>query len=317
MLRQEGCHLGDAWYFVKDGLCHCYYLVCPQAVPRHTAWDIAHATSTDLINWEQHGKVVTRGAEGTWDHSCISTGSVVEHQGAYWMAYTGPWNGKYTQIGVAVSNDLYHWEKLPENPVLSPAEDKFSLCGRGLRTFCHWRDPKLYSSGGKVYALVCATSKTAQGDACGAVAVCSTENLRHWEVPQELAIEAVCQELECPQIARIDDAYVLLFSCYRDLFSAQMQQRYGAQLRQTSYYMVAQEPLGPYRFVPDFQLLPAGEAVGDANQQYANQLVQMNSRWYLLGTVWSEQGDYIADGRTVRFSDGRLVLSGGQPGAAG
>lgn len=58
MLKMPGYHIGDSWYYVEGSCCHCFYLCCPDTQPRHTCWDIAHATSTDLRTWTLHGIVL-------------------------------------------------------------------------------------------------------------------------------------------------------------------------------------------------------------------------------------------------------------------
>lgn len=69
MLQLPGHHLGDCWCFVEDELCHLFFLVCATGVPRHVAWDIGHATSTDLVGWDYHGVVLRRGADDAWTAS--------------------------------------------------------------------------------------------------------------------------------------------------------------------------------------------------------------------------------------------------------
>lgn len=311
MLRHNGNHIGDSWYFVKDGVCHCFYLTCPETVERHMAWDIAHAVSRDLTHWEKQGIALRKGGEDSWDCRCLSTGSVIEFQGKYWMAYTGQWNSSLGKIGLAVSNDLFHWEKAAYNPILTPEGSIFSVRGRGLRKFSHWRDPKLLRRGDEVFGLICATSKTAPGDACGAVAVCRSKDMVQWDIAGELEIEPVCQELECPQIYKIEGRYFLIFSCFYDLFSEKMKRKYGGRLRQTSYYMTADSFWGPYRFIPDFDILPSTCEDDCQNAQYANQLIPWNGKWYITGTVWSDKGDYIADCREVRINKKEEIIYAG------
>ncbi len=120
MLTHPNCHLGDSWYHVEDDIVHCWYLVCPDDVERHTAWDIAHATSTDLIDWDLQGVVVERGAEDAWDSDCLATGSVVKHNGNYVMAYTAKWNDLDAATGIAYSSDLSTWTKSANNPATRP-----------------------------------------------------------------------------------------------------------------------------------------------------------------------------------------------------
>ena len=88
MLRDPGKRIGDTWYYVEENICHCFYLTCPDTQPRHQCWDIAHATSRDLIHWTKHGVVLPKGQAGEWDCSCLSTGSVIRFDTRYWMAYS-------------------------------------------------------------------------------------------------------------------------------------------------------------------------------------------------------------------------------------
>jgi beta-fructofuranosidase len=116
MLRHKNNFIGDTWYYVNEDTVHCYYLTCPTTVERHTAWDIGHAVSKDLINWTDHQIVLRRGKLGDWDDTCLATGSVIKHEGRFWMAYTAKWDKPDVAVGIAVSDDLYHWEKVGNRP---------------------------------------------------------------------------------------------------------------------------------------------------------------------------------------------------------
>lgn len=307
MLKHEGNYIGDTWYYSKDGVCHCYYLTCPKTIPRHTLWEIAHATSINLKDWELHGTVLTRGNPGEWDHPGISTGSVIKFDNIYWMAYTGQWNSTRGQIGLAKSQDLYHWEKCRWNPVTSPDGRYYAVLGSGTRKFSHWRDPYLFVQDGRVYQLICAAKVDGDPEAGGTVGLAVTEDMRKWELLPPVEIESISQELECPQIKKMGDTYVLLFSSFPEIFSPAVRAVYGKSLRQTSYYMTSRYLFGPYQFSGDMELLPRDCADSDQVTQYANQLVDWNGKWYLLGTVWSERGDYIADPIEVECRNGRLA----------
>ena len=308
MLKDPGNHIGDAWYYIEGDVCHCFYLTCPDTQPRHHCWDIAHATSQDLIHWTLHGIVLRKGAAGDWDCDCLSTGTVIRFNGRYWMAYSGKWNAELVQIGLAVSDDLYSWEKCSWNPVCWPDGTLYALQGRGERTFCHWRDPFLLEDSGSVYMLTCATSPDAPADGCGTLGICRSEDMQHWTLLAPIVIEPITQELECPQIIQMENRYILLFSSYEKLFCRRLQQKYGESLRQTSYYMTAESRWGPYRFEEQLCLLPIYASDSDRSVQYANRLIQHDGTWYLIGTVWSEAGDYIADPMECGLLDGKLCL---------
>lgn len=106
----------------------------------------------------------------------------------------------------------------------------------------------------------------------------------------------------------MENRYILLFSSYEKLFCRRLQQKYGEALRQTSYYMTAESRWGPYRFEEQLCLLPIYASDPERSVQYANRLIQHDGTWYLMGTVWSEAGDYIADPMECGLLDGKLCL---------
>jgi beta-fructofuranosidase len=144
MLIHKGNRIGDAWYFVRDNLVHAYYLTCPVEIPPHVQWDIGHATSRDLVEWEVHELALCRGKRGAWDDA-LATGSILYWQNRYWMAYTGH---RTQQIGVAVSDDLFHWERISEKSVTGIDTRYYEPVGSGERKQPHWRDPFLFEHEG-------------------------------------------------------------------------------------------------------------------------------------------------------------------------
>src|SRR5207245_6502917 len=61
------------------------------------------------------------GAAGEWDDLATWTGSVIGHDGRWFMLYSGvnrSEGGLVQRIGLATSADLYVWEKHPANPIL-------------------------------------------------------------------------------------------------------------------------------------------------------------------------------------------------------
>ena len=74
MFRLEGHNIGDAWYYEAADAVHMYFLTKPEAGA--VGWDIGHAATRDLVNWEFLGLALTRGAPGSWDDKSLATGSV-------------------------------------------------------------------------------------------------------------------------------------------------------------------------------------------------------------------------------------------------
>jgi predicted GH43/DUF377 family glycosyl hydrolase len=84
------------------------------------------ATSTDLIHWTRRG-VIIPSYKGKWNVKWTKSGAIVpvKIKGKYWMYYLGDQRGRDTQMGVAYSTDLLHWEEALDHPVLSSRPGMF------------------------------------------------------------------------------------------------------------------------------------------------------------------------------------------------
>lgn len=107
--------IGDVDIVYHDGLYHLFHLV----LPNHDF--IAHAISTNAINWRRVNNALFIGDPGSWDDLMLWTMHVSPdpHQPGRWrMFYTGlsrREQGRMQRIGLAVSDDLFHWRKAPVN----------------------------------------------------------------------------------------------------------------------------------------------------------------------------------------------------------
>ena len=292
MLIHPGKHIGDSWYYVEGDLVHCFYLTCPEDVERHTAWDVAHATSRDLRRWDLQGVVLERGHDADWDGRCLATGSVVRVGGRYVMAYTARWNEPGVATGLAFSNDLYQWAKSPQNPATRPDGRFYEATGSGTRHWTHWRDPFLMGSDEFTYQLMCARRNDGPIDERGTVGVARSRDLTTWEVLPPLEIDPVAQEFECPQIRIVGGRWYLVFSAFEDLTTGLYRKRFGRPLRAGTYALVGSSPFGPFEMRSGDPIV----ATVEPNQPYASQLVAFGGGTYLLGTVWSDsEHDCVCD----------------------
>ncbi|MCM2370926.1 glycoside hydrolase family protein [Aporhodopirellula aestuarii] len=105
--------IGDVDVIFHDGLYHLFHLV----LPNHDF--IAHAVSTDALNWRRVNNALFVGDPGSWDDLMLWTMHISpdpHHPGSWRMFYTGLSrrdHGDYQRIGMAVSDDLFHWKKSP------------------------------------------------------------------------------------------------------------------------------------------------------------------------------------------------------------
>lgn len=306
MLLHPGNHLGDTWYFVDGETIHCFYLTCPESVKRHTSWEIGHATSINLVDWDIHDLVVRKGEPGSYDGRCPATGSVICFQGRYWLAYTGNWNGPQPTVALAVSDDLHRWEKLAANPVttLDPRWYEASPAP-APRDWQHWRDPFLFEHEGAIYHFTCARLNHGPSEARGTLGVARTEDMLHWQVLPPPDVEEVAAELECPQVHRVGERYYLIFSTAHSLFAPSFRQRYLDRTeRLSSYAMVGSTRFGPFRIQGSGEIIPRDYPI----QPYANQIVFWREQAYLIGTVWNDRQDFICDPIPLEFTEAGIRI---------
>ncbi len=53
-----------------------------------------------------------------WEGECIEGGTTIKHKGKLYMFYAGAYNNWPQQIGVAVSKDGIHWQRVSNEPIL-------------------------------------------------------------------------------------------------------------------------------------------------------------------------------------------------------
>ncbi len=293
MLHLPGKLIGDAWFYPEGDVVHAFFLTCDDHLERHEHWDIGHAVSRDLVTWSDLGIALAKGGTDDWDHN-LATGSILRRGGRYWMAYTGHSNA---QIGMASSDDLHHWQRCDGNPVTSLDRRFYESVGSGHRPMIHWRDPCLFEHEGYVYHYVCASRDAGPADRRGTLGLARTSDLRHWTVLPPPDVEVFCEELECPQLVRRGEMCYLLFSSQPQFFPEDVRSRLPEVAAvSATYCMIADSPLGPFRFASTGPILP----IDRPNQPYACQVVEHQGRDYLLGTL-HDDGGTLSDPIEVRF----------------
>ena len=290
MLALPGRMIGDCWFRVHDGRCHGYLLTAPAGVARHCYWEITHAVSENLTDWEVLGEVVRPVPDG-WAAGCMATGSVIRwegHGGRWLMAHTVRWNGPEPCVRVLASDDLHDWRPVGDRPAFALA-DVLAECeplGGGLRAFPHFRDPWLFARGGELWVGVCASRRGGPADGRGTLA------LGRWDEAAErfnpagvLDVPAVAQEMECPQLHDLGDRWLLAFSSDAAWFTADYRRRIDPA--GGLFAATADEPLG--RFAEPRPLVPDGWQP----TMYAAQLVEWHGAWVALAT------DLVGTGRVT------------------
>lgn len=284
MLRLPDRWLWDFWFATDGDDHHVFYLQAPRSLgdpeARHHNATIGHAVSRDLRSWTVLPDALGPGEPGSWDDLATWTGSVVRHDGRWWLFYTGGSvreEGAVQRIGIATSTDLLTWVKDDANPVLSADPRWYELYDQSAWHEEAWRDPWVFAdpSTGSFHMFVCARARSGPADARGVIGHACSSDLRRWEAAAPVSEPGEFGHLEVPQVLEIDGVWYLLFSVYEWAHASARTRRTPAVAG--THYMVADDPLGPYRLATDEFL------VGDPRgARYAGKIIEDRGRLVFL-----------------------------------
>lgn len=281
-LRLPDKWVWDFWLARSDGEHHIFYLQAPRSLEsprrRHHHASVGHAVSRDLATWQVLPDALHPGPAGSWDDLATWTGSTIEHQGRWYMLYTGinrSEKGLIQRIGLADSDDLVRWEKRPGNPVLEADARWYDLLDETRWRDQSWRDPWLFwhPEDGAFHALITARSPLGAPDAAGVVAHARSQDLVTWEVLPPLTPPGEFAQVEAPQLVRVDGRFDILVSCQAGDHSSARVRRLGAAGRTGTFVFSASDLLGPYAAAD----LPIADPAGPLGALYAGKLVHGNS----------------------------------------
>lgn len=227
MLRFDDRWVWDFW-FADDGVdFHLFYLFAPKSLGddrlRHRNAQIGHATSKDLRVWVDHGRALGPGNATDFDATSTATGSVVRGADGLWrMFYTGfhyfaedPDVRNIESVGVAVSTDLYHWEKRP-GPVTQADNRWYETLGSSTWHEEAWRDPWVFqeADGNGWHMLITARANSGADDDRGIIGHAWSRDLEQWQVREPCSQPgAGFGHLEVAQLIQVDGEDFLIFSC--------------------------------------------------------------------------------------------------------
>jgi len=236
--------IGDVDVIKVGGTYHLFHLV----LPNHAY--IAHAVSDDGLNWKRVPNAIFVGDPGAWDDDMLWTMHVSPdpHQPGRWrMFYTGLCrieSGRIQRVGVAVSDDLYKWQKVedymrPLAPVAPWYEDSLDE-GR------HWvsfRDPYFRQVGEEGWLIAAARIATGPINRRGCVYLAKETKPGVFEAQPPLAAPHQYDDVEVPLLVPVNGRWYLIGSIREDI---------------KVHYWHSDTPEGPYANYSDNVLLPAG-----------------------------------------------------------
>ncbi len=269
----------DFWFTKEAENYHMFFLQADRSIGdpdlRHFKTSIGHAVSRDLIHWKNLGTCFEKSAEPAWDDHAIWSGSVFADGDRWYLFYTAlsSTDGAKTQrIGVATSNDLQHWERYKENPVLEldqrwydselvdHPQDQFRMIA--------WRDPYVIKNpdgeGFRMYFT--ARHKDGPADGRGAIGIAHSKDLFEWHAAAPVTPSGSFNECEVPQYLKIKNHHYLIFSVFNEHYAEAFKQSLAdagqAEFSRYSgaHYYIATTPNGPWRLgeLPFFAGNPTG-----------------------------------------------------------
>ena len=206
----EGPVFEDPGYLVKDhtlikdeiGIFHLYYI-------KGNTESFGHATSPDLKHWTILSTVINTELN-IWDSYYVWAPHVIKLNDIlnfYIMYFTGV-SQEYTQkTYIAYSNDLFTWQKFPEE-IFVPFHGDTSWVTWKENEWANYRDPFFFTENGTSYLLQ--SVETNQDN--GAIAITSSNNYFQWEDAGPLYMHDNWHMIESSNLIKHDNKYHLFFT---------------------------------------------------------------------------------------------------------
>ncbi len=198
---------GDPMPLWHDGVCHVYYTKKYKDGPVPIGW--GHISTTDFVDYTEHPDPFPRGAAGT----PFNTGCVYWHGGKFHAYYAGD-----DSEGLSI----LHSESDDGITFSYPGELCFRRPKDLYRQDGTWRDPYVfYDEGANLYRMVfCAKGPENGTPDCfaGKIGQAVSSDMKHWECLPPMDLTGIAMTLECPEIYRDGDQWVLIYYWHETRF---------------------------------------------------------------------------------------------------
>jgi len=203
----RGYYLKDFCLINEGAQWHLFHIAGTPGVscclPGNEIW-FGHATTTDFCTWTTHLPCFYIDPAG-WDCGHVFAPSVVKHAGKYWMFYTGCSVENTQRIGVAVSADLFRWERAAPRPVIRPEEYPWAFCPTVNGSAC--RDPHVCRVADEFVMFYTAVTKAGRG----CVARATSTDLLHWNDGGPAYVAPSLAHCESSTMQPLGDKFLLFF----------------------------------------------------------------------------------------------------------
>ncbi|MEY4741583.1 MAG: hypothetical protein RL672_333 [Actinomycetota bacterium] len=303
-LKLPGQWVWDSWYAFDGQNHHAFYLQASRALGdpnrRHRNTSVGHAISSDLTNWTVVADAIATSESPAFDSWTTWTGSVLRHEGKWFMFYTGTSRedaGQRQTVGLATSDDLLTWAKYePETGAGTPlvaADPRWYQTLAGGFDLEPFRDPWVFRFSddagqphGDWHMLTTANSvESRTGHQDGVMAHATSSDLLHWTVQPPLsAPQQGFGETEVFQFEMVDGVPIVLFCCG------------PVWLHQSRLDRGERGGVYSLSVAPDLSDVDFNRAVlFDAPGLYASRLVKGSEGWNLIGFWDAPNGSFVGE----------------------
>lgn len=248
-------NIWDTWIYFHDGVYYLYYNPSPADLTTIGGWsDVALATSSDGVRWEEYGRVI----EATPDILYLGAGAVWPADDKFIMNFSevhlAP-DGKNvdkTVIYFAESQDLVRWRRLGSDYEFVPDPRWYDASGRWGNM---WRVAR--PEGGYFGYFRAQPENTNYGVGLGV-----SDDGRKWRALPPALLEDMPPWPEGSSSPGVMAAYVRNDTYYLLLGMDDLMPKYGGQFDQRPGVttMVSDTPTGPFRPAPENRRLLVGNA---------------------------------------------------------
>ena len=276
-LRRSEPMIWDPWILKDDDVYRMFYLKGLEGQnPWWTVSNICSAISTDMEQWQDLGTILEPEPANNWESGRVCAGCTYKEDGIYYLFYSAGGKQepdlKNEAIGLATSNDGWHFSRTSNNYLLKP-EDTDIWYGRSQWTgHFHWRDPYIFKDAktSKYYMFICASSRVV-GNFQGCIGLAVADNISGpykllppaIEAPNN-AVDWPYYHMERPQVIYKDGKYHLFFSCFKALMNQNWLQKSPSKKITNSslYWYISDRVTGPYKPANDDLIVAGSEKTG-------------------------------------------------------
>ncbi|HDP98747.1 MAG TPA: hypothetical protein ENN22_06140, partial [bacterium] len=203
----RGFYLKDFCMINENNLYHLFHIAGTPGVscclPGNELW-FGHATTSDFIRWETHQPCLYIDTNG-WDNGHLFAPFVIKAFDKFWMFYAGVSIDNTQRIGAAISDDLFHWNRVGNRPLIRPDEYEWAFCPTENGAAC--RDPHLIQLDNHFHLYYTAVTRSGKG----CVARASSKNLIDWKDEGPVFISDVLAHPESANVQQLGGQYLLFF----------------------------------------------------------------------------------------------------------